>query len=287
MPRRRRRSTRVREIVDLWVDLFAEHDLLNFATAMAYRAFVSLVPLVLLGVAILGSIGRQDIWNDQVAPQLESRLRLPVFAGIDDVVQQIFARNSPGLIVFATLLAIWYASGGVRAVMGALTRIEDSEETRPWWIRFPVSFALAVVLNVTVAGALLLLLATKNSVHGAWAVPFGIFRWLAAIVLLGLGFGVLVRFAPAERRPKKWASAGAALVIVAWIVQSLIFRWYVTSIANFKSAIGSLTVLLVLTSYLYIASVVLLVGIQLDELVRRDESGDDQRGIVALVRGLF
>jgi membrane protein len=73
----------------------------------------------------------------------------------------------------------------------------------------------------------------------------------------------------AERRPEKWASAGATLVVVSWIVQSLIFRWYVTSVATFRSAVGTLAAFLVLTTYIYVASIVLLIGMQLDELVHR------------------
>jgi uncharacterized BrkB/YihY/UPF0761 family membrane protein len=34
---------------------------------------------------------------------------------------------------------------------------------------------------------------------------------------------LLVRYAPAERRTTRWASAGASLVVVGWIAQSLIF----------------------------------------------------------------
>jgi membrane protein len=112
-------------------------------------------------------------------------------------------------------------------------------------------------------------------------------RWLAAIGLIMIAFGVLVRFAPAERREKRWASAGGILVVVAWIVESLIFRWYVTSVANFKTAAGSLLVVIVLSSYLYVGSIILLVAIELDELVRRDSHAPRSRQrLLPLVAGV-
>jgi uncharacterized BrkB/YihY/UPF0761 family membrane protein len=55
---------------------------------------------------------------------------------------------------------------------------------------------------------------------------------------------------------------GAAIVVPGWIVESLIFKWYVDSIENFRTAVGSLAVVLFLISYLYIASIILLVGIE-------------------------
>jgi hypothetical protein len=45
------------------------------------------------------------------------------------------------------------------------------------------------------------------------------------------------------------------------------------SVANFKTAIGSLTVFLVLTAYVFTSAAIFLVGVQLDELLRKDVRG--------------
>jgi uncharacterized BrkB/YihY/UPF0761 family membrane protein len=51
----------------------------------------------------------------------------------------------------------------------------------------------------------------------------------------------------------------------------------VTAFANFKSAVGQLTVFLVLMAYAYVSSLVLLVGIEIDELLREDASSGETR----------
>jgi membrane protein len=107
------------------------------------------------------------------------------------------------------------------------------------------------------------------------------------MTLLTFAFGVLVRFAPAERRPKKWASGGAALVVVLWIVQSLLFGLYIRHVASYKSAVGSLTAVYLFTTYLYVGAIVLLVGIELDEQLRTDVEGEEERGILQIVRDMF
>jgi membrane protein len=288
--RRRKRAERAlgiraRQFVLLWVDLFRRHDLLTAASAIAFQTFVAAVALVLLGLGVLGAIGRQDVWNSRIAPEIHRHVLPQVYGGINETVHKIFAHDSMGLIVFASLLAIWEVSGAVRACMGALTRIYDGKEGRPWWVRFPISFGLAIALIAALLGAILLVVAVRGP-SGSAIVPFELFRWLAAVVLVGLAFGLLVRFAPAERRAKRWASVGATLVVVAWIVQSLVFKWYVGSVADLKSASGSLLVFLVATGYFYTASIVLLVGIELDELLRKDAKAAE-REIHELVRELF
>ncbi len=281
---RRRRS--LRELVDVWVDLFDEHELLTYASAIALQALVAAVALVLLTLGVLGETGRENVWRDHLGPAVQHKVLPFVYSGIDEVVEKIFSTDSAGLIAFAAILAVWEVSGVIRACMGALDRVYETSDDRPWWIRFPVSVGLAVTTIAGLGGALVLGYLVGNG-GGGWEVVGLVARWAAAIVLIGVAFGLIVRFAPAERRAKRWASAGAALVVVAWIVQSLIFRWYVGSVANFRTAVGSLTVVLVVTAYLYVGAIVLLVGIELDELLRKDVEGDDERGILELVRDLF
>ena len=43
--------------------------------------------------------------------------------------------------------------------------------------------------------------------------------------------------------------------------------------ANFKSAIGSLTGLLIVTTYVFVSSAIFLVGAELDELLRKQAHG--------------
>jgi uncharacterized Tic20 family protein len=76
-------------------------------------------------------------------------------------------------------------------------------------LRFPLSIAIAIVVTPALIGASLLIVGLRQAVHGGSAIPFTIDRWLATIVLLTFAFGVLVRFAPAEARSKRWASGGA------------------------------------------------------------------------------
>ena len=101
----------------------------------------------------------------------------------------------------------------------------------------------------------------------------GLGRWLVAVCLLGLALGLIVRFAPAERPQVRWASAGSLLVIAVWIVASLLFKLWVSHVANFKSPIGSLAGLLILTTYVFVSAAIFLVGAELDELLRKQAHG--------------
>jgi membrane protein len=170
--------------------------------------------------------------------------------------------------------------------MSALSRVYGTNDERHWYVRFPLSIGIAVLLILGLAGSFVLIVGLRHAAGGAQGILLAIGRWLGTIVLLTAAFTVLVRFAPAERRSKRVASVGAALVVVAWIVQSLIFAWYVRSSANYRTAVGSLTAIYFFTTYFYVASIVLLVGIELDEQLRRDAAHETtgRPSLLALVR---
>jgi membrane protein len=277
-------ARRVLDASELLREKLREHELLTHASAIAFQVLKSLVPLSLLAIALLSAVGRRDIWSDHIAPALKSRFDEPVYNAVNFAVEKIFASNSAGLIAFSALLTVWYVSSGVRGIMGSVNRIYDTEEERPQWLRWLVSVALALCVVVSVVGAALLVLAVPTP-NGAWAIPVGLGRWLGAIAALTITTGVLVRWAPTEPRPKKWASAGAVLVVGTWLVASLAFRWYVSSIANFKTAIGQLTVFIIVMLYAYVSSIVFLIGVEVDELLREDANAEE-RGILHVLFGI-
>ena len=93
--------------------------------------------------------------------------------------------------------------------------------------------------------------------------------------VLAVGYASLGRYEPE-----------GAFTVLAWIVASLIFRWYVSSAASFRSAWGSFVAVLVLTAYLYTSAIVFLVGVQTDELIRKDAT-PGEKGMFKRVRAAF
>jgi membrane protein len=262
-------------------DAFVEHNLLTYAAAVAFQALVACVPLSLLGLGLLGALGLDNVWSDSVAPALHGRVTPAVYHAIDDTARRVLHNGSAGVIAFSGLLSIWYLAAAMRAVMEALNAIHDVHDPRPWWRRALLAVALGIGCGAALVGSILIVTAAPRVGGGMDAVA-DVGRWLVALVLLMTAVALLVRFAPAEHPQPRWASAGSILVVCSWIVASLVFRWLV-GVANFKSPTGSLTALLMVTGYLFVSSTVFLVGVQLDETLRR-ETGGRARGLLNLAR---
>ena len=283
-----RRWRSLKKIVRLWVDLFDEHKLLTYASAIALRMFIAAVACTLFALGILGASHQQQLWKQTIGPEIEPKVLPHVFDGIDQTVNRVFSSSTAGLLALAAALAIWEVSGIIRAGIGALDEIYETTDSRPFWIRFPLSWGLAILVLAAMLGAIAIVWA--GHVSGGWSLPILILRWPAAAVLVALAFEVIVRWAPAEHRRVRWASLGSALVVVGWIGETLIFAAYVRGVANFRTPVGSLEVFIFLATYFYIAAIVLLVAMELDELVRADMQRPRNRQkllplVTAVIRG--
>ena len=260
--------SRLRKLFDETVEAFRELSLITYASAIAFRALVALIPLTLLGLGLLGALGLEDVWRDSMALAVRKRVTPEVFRALDSSVEKIFGSGGTGLIALAGALALWHLTMAMRVVSVALNRIHRKEDSRPLARRLATSIGLAVATAVCLVGSVLVLVAGPRVGSGAVRFAFATGRWAVAVALLAVAVALVVRYAPAEHPQPRWASAGSALIIATWIVASLGFRWYVSSIADFTSAVGSLTVFLVLTAYVFTTSAIFLVGVQLDEVLR-------------------
>jgi membrane protein len=254
-------------------DAVSRHRLLTFASAVSFRALVTLVPLTLLGLGLLGALGLSDVWTNSIAPAVKPHVTQPVYHAIDFSAKRVLASDKGSLIALASTLVLWHMTAAVATVIETLNEIHDVEDERPWWRRLLVALALAVAIVACFIGAVLVVSAAPNAGSGAVHFVLGVGRWLAAAALLALAIGLLVRYAPAEHPRPRWASAGSIGIVGAWIVLSLVFRVWIANVSNFKTGVGLLTAFLVLGAYVYLSVLVFVLGVQLDELLRKREEG--------------
>jgi membrane protein len=273
------RGLRPRRTVEVLVRGYVENDLVTYASAISFRVFFALIPLGLFALGVLGFLQLDEVWREDIAPEIRPNVSRAAFTVIERTVNQVLGQRQLFWVTFGAAIAIWEISGAMRAIMRVFNAIYGVEDRRSFWRRILVSSILATVVGVLILVAVVVARFGGGAVQAALggspivAVIAFALRWGAAIVLLLLVVGILGRFAPATRRPVRWGSFGALLVVVGWVVMSLIFAFYVNSIADHGSIYGSLTTVIVTMEYLYLSAIVFLTGIQIDALTRDSVEG--------------
>jgi membrane protein len=190
---------------------------------------------------------------------------------------------STGLVV-GLLVSLWSAMSGVKAIIDALNVIYEQKESRS------IIKLNLVALAFTLAGFAAFLLAIGAIVVLPLVLsPIGlgsltetltrIARWPVLFLVLLLGLAVLYRYGPDRRAARwQWVSLGSVFAAVTWIVASFLFSWYLTSFANYNATYGSLGAVVGLMIWLWISTIVVLLGAELNAEIEHQTARDSTIG---------
>ncbi|WP_232686669.1 YihY/virulence factor BrkB family protein [Halobacterium zhouii] len=242
------------------------------SAAVAYYAFVSIVPLLLLGVAIGTAVGGPEL-ADAVVGYLDQFLTASGRDAIRDALTN--ARGRTGATVVSIALLTWSGLKLFRGLDVAFSQIYGvrSAESLPRQL----ADALVVLLAVPLALAASLVVGIVVPVLGpgplANAASIG-----TLLVTLTLVFLPMYYVFPDLPMTVSAALPGAMFAAVGWTVLSQAFRVYAATVGSFE-VYGLLGAALLLVTWLYFSGIVITLGAILNAVLagRDDEDADETR----------
>lgn len=236
------------------VDNLDRHHATLAASAMAFDAFLSLVPLAAFAGFILGHLHET---GDLVLQPLLQTAPLPVQTLVDDAFIRLHDNNSAVLAPISLGAFLWVSSSGLSTAMSVFEAVFHSP-ARPWWLRRLVAMVcvigLVAVLVVVVAGAILA--ATISGSWGARIIAVGV-PLAVVLSMLAAFFRIAIRGPrPRERR----IVPGALATVTLWSIVSAAFSFYVSTLARYATLYGGLAAVAIFLFWLWLLSLSLLVG---------------------------
>ena len=202
-------------------------------------------------------------------------------------LNEIAFANRSNMISLGMIFTIWTASAGFAALARGFNKAYDVEETRGFLrvralsLVFVPLVSLGIVLEAAavVFGNVLLCGAPGAECRSPAAnALLHALRLALPLVTMTLIFSLLYAVIPNRRQTFRQVLPGAAFASVAWALASLGFSFYVDRFADYARHYGSLGGVMILLVWLYLSSVVLLVGSEINaELIESKERKDGPR----------
>lgn len=273
-----------RALIQSMAAQFKQDDIPSLAAGIAFRIFLSLFPAMFASVAAfsLFTSGQDIVRLLDTVEFLPGQVRDQIEAPLIRFVEQ--AGGGATLTVLAGVMGgLWAASSAAVLLSRALTRIYGQAETRGFVeyritgvaIAVAIFIALVALVVLLVAGGALqgLILETLTLASGAErmaSVVMTIGRFgFAALALVGL-FAFVYWVGPdrASRPRFQWLTPGAVISVLGWITLSALFGLY-TRLVGENEVYGALGGVIVLLLWLQVSMIVLLLGAELNSLLRR------------------
>jgi membrane protein len=188
-----------------------------------------------------------------------------------------------GLTFFAGLvITLWSTRNGVLAIFDAMNVAYDEDEKRGFFKRnlIGLAFTIGGILGLT---ALIGLVAVLPAILAyLWLEDerlLLILRWPVLLVLAFAAVTCIYRYGPSRAPPRlRWLTWGAALTVVAWIVMSVGFSFYLSSVADYNAAYGAFGALMGLLIWIWLSVGILIVGAEVNAELEHQTARDTTTG---------
>jgi membrane protein len=250
------------------------------ASALAYSTFFAIPSLLLVAVGIF-TLAADPGGIDSLLSGLRGAIPAQALDLLGSSLKQIHSRahTSVLLIVVGTLLALWSLTGAMSAFMTEISAAYGIRDTRSFLGRRRIAFKLVLcfLLALVVVGGLLVFGPTLSGWLGRATGHESLVSWIwwAAEWPLLIGallaiITVMLWLAPVQRPSWRELLPGALLATALWVVSSGGFAYFTATFDNYNKTWGSLSAVIVTLVWLWLTSLALLLGAELNaEAARR------------------
>ncbi|MBM4375691.1 MAG: YihY/virulence factor BrkB family protein [Deltaproteobacteria bacterium] len=248
-----------RTLARLWafVLVLDDHDATGAASAMAFHAFLSLVPLF----ALAGFATHAVLHTDAGAFAPLFRLTPVAVSTLADREIMRLSDDGGALLPPLSVVAfLWISSGGIARAMLQLELV-FVRPPRRWHERRALAMLFVVVMLLATAVAIGVGLLVARRAPSAFGLASLLLPFLGLWSLVGLFFRYATR---RDEGAPRHGFRGALVTLACWALLSFLFSTYVRELSNYSRFYGGVAAVAVLFFWLWLMSLALIVGAEVN-----------------------
>jgi membrane protein len=226
-------------------------------------------------------------FQQELIKLFENILPSNAFNFLETTIIDIVTHKSKGLLLFMFIATIIFSTNGIHAIIHAFVISAHSFKTRSWVNQRKISVVLLLIIIflISMAGFLVIFgkvavnrLVVLHIIKRRFVIYFLIFlKWILIILLLFMAISFLYYFAPAKKTGFKFFSPGSTLATLLFILTSLGFSAYVNHFGQYNKLYGSAGTLMIILIWLYLNSIAILIGFELNLSILAARAEDEER----------
>jgi membrane protein len=263
-------------LYDVWVFFWrsiVDGSITTRASAIAFSFFIAFFPAVLFLFTLIPYIPIEN-FQDELFFLIQELLPESTFATVEDTIADILKNPRGGLLSLGFFMALIFSTNGLASMMSAFDATIHSINRRSWLSQRLAATFLLIILSVLITIAITLITGGQIAIaylreteilrdgFTIFLLNFG--KWVVIIALLFFANSFLYYMAPAKKTKWRFISAGSTLATGLSIVALGGFTYYINNFSQYNKLYGSIGTLLIILFLMYIMSLILLVGFELN-----------------------
>jgi membrane protein len=269
---------------------FRKGVLVTRASSIAFNLLMALLPASIFLFTLIPYVPIPN-FQEELIRLFESILPVNAFSFLETTIVDIVTNKSGGLLIIMFVATIIFSTNGIHAVIHAFVVSSHNFVPRTWVHQRKISIVLLFIIIMLISFVGFLIFFGKYTVtrlvelgiieHMVMIYMLGFLKWMLIVLLLFLAISFLYYFAPARRSDFRFISPGSTLATILFIITSLGFSAYVNNFGQYNKLYGWIGTLMVILIWLYLNSIALLIGFELNLSIRdaHEEETERQRTI--------
>lgn len=255
------------------VNEFLEESLLNRASALAYNFMLALFPATIFLFTLIAYIPVND-FQDNLLELLQTIIPTNAYLAFQTTIEDIIKNQNAQLLSVGFITALYFATNGVGNLMRAFNDSSLQLEKRTWLKRRVVATVLTIVISFALLAAIVVLIVGQTIISNmqehiasnssVWPYIITLSRWIIIIAIFFVSISLLYRYGPAHKLKWAFLSPGSVLATMLAVLTSIGFTYYINNFSSYNKIYGSIGTLIVVMIWLYLNSLILLIGFELN-----------------------
>jgi membrane protein len=271
---------------------FSKGALVTRASSIAFNLLMALLPASFFLFTLIPFIPIPN-FQQELIRLFESIIPSEAYSFLESTIVDIVTRKSGGLLIFMFLATIVFSTNGIHALIHSFVVSAHNFQSRTWVAQRKISVVLLIIIVIMISTAGFLLIFGKMALNRLVAMRIVeknlvfylimTLKWIVIISLLFLAISFLYWLAPAKRSDFRFITPGSILATILFILTSLGFSAYVNNYGPYNKLYGSIGTLMVILIWLYLNSIALLIGFELNMSIKAAINGNQKGDISSIL----
>lgn len=250
----------------------AEGRILDRAASIAFSFFLALFPGIIFLFNLIPFFPVEGI-EAEVFNTFQRILPPDTYDATRSTIADILNNKRSDLLSIGFFLALLFATNGINSLISNFNHTIHQIETRGFLRQQLVSVSLTIVLSILFLVGLALIIFSSSVLNSLltffhWDAISPLFietsRLVLMVMIVLMAIAFMYNFGPAKKRAWHFISPGSILATALIILTSLGFSYYVSNFAMYNKLYGSIGTLLIILLWIYLNSIVLIIGFELN-----------------------
>lgn len=252
------------------------------ASGIAFSFFIALFPGIIFLFTLIPASGYQD----ELFLIIKELVPVSIWPMVEETIAEVIFHLRGDLLSINFFMALFFATNGLASMMNAFDATVHNINRRPWWSQYIAAMFLLIIFTLLLIAAIVILIGGQELIK--YLDEFEIIRdkflvyllivgkWIITVTMFFFAYAFLYYMAPAKKTKWRFISAGGTLATVLSIIGFAAMSYYLNNFSQYNKLYGSIGTLLALLFLMYVMSLILLLGFELNASIYQAHTYKDE-----------